>query len=1191
MVVLERLDVISRRFEAAWQAGSTPRIDDYLDEAQVGEATDGVHPILLELIPIDLEYRWRSPRSRMEDTCPNPPEQTGAFQREPDLPLRPLLEDYLARYPAIGSAYDLPLELIVEEYQVRHLWGDRPEHAEYGRRFPRQSESLERSVLRDADQQISLSRAENLAARLAGVENLAASITGREFLSELTRTGLVSSEDIRVLKARIIEPNCPLDASILAESLVREDKLTPFQAEAIFYRRMGSLILGNYVLLERLGQGGMGEVYKAKHRVMGRAVAIKMLKPALALDEHAAARFKREIKALARLKHPNIVTAYDAGQCGGDFFLVMEYVEGRDLASVLKERGPLPIGQATGYVIQAAQGLQYAHQEGVLHRDMKPANLLIDRSGAVKILDLGLSRAAQPITEASGESITQSDQIIGTYDYMAPEQAANARLADVRCDVYSLGCTLYALVTGTIVYPRESIPEKILAHRAAPVPSLRVSRPDAPARLDSLLQRMIAKSPEDRPQTMAEVIDNLRGYAPSGASRPAPAKRTARKSVRLWVLATAIAPLLVLLGAVLYVSTNHGTVRIEIRDPAANIEVKVDGDRIEVAGLAEPLRLRAGTHFLEVDSPDFKSYSRSFAVRRAGEETLTVSLEPKPPTGESRRLAAVSSQPGSAQRQQETPANVPPTTEDRERSAAEWVLQCGGWVRVAAGSREVRVDSPERLPSGAFTLRGAFLSGSQQVRDVDMRHLKNLQGLRALSLDRSRVSDAAMTPLAELSQLENLNLSRTRISDAGLQSLRGLIQLQSLALQDCQLVTDAGLEHLASLKQLKSLDLWGTQVGDSGLKTISELRQLENLKVTGGGITDGGARHLAALKQLRSLDVGGTNLSDAGLDLLNELSGLTHLLVNSTVVSDAGLMQIAKLRNLTFLDLTLTRISDQGLASLATLPRLAELKLSGDYITDEGISQLTKCKRVSVLNLEGTCITSSGIRRLQAELPSCRISHWLGPQAGAGDKPEPATSIPTSQAALTPVFSEEFLEERALFKRARELRAWSGGLFIWESSFPGNGFTVPARFGEFSNGIIEVRGRIREGFGGSWSIVLGTHSSSREIRIFVFHNGAMVIVGDTLPADPSWEYGKGQFMHPAVKPVGQWNNLRVVLEPTGITVWMNGQRVCKRASVAKKSPTPYDVSLCMQNSFGKARAEFDHILFWPTTDVTQLPRD
>ncbi|MCY2991564.1 MAG: serine/threonine-protein kinase, partial [Planctomycetota bacterium] len=216
----------------------------------------------------------------------------------------------------------------------------------------------------------------------------AAPVTLQQFVDNLDRSGLLSSAQVSLLLDTLPVEERPSDAQALARELIRQGKLTKFQAAAVYQGKIESLVLREYVILERLGAGGMGEVFKALHRRMDRVVALKMLPPKAMSSPNAARRFQREVEAAARLLHPNIVTAFDAKEHHGLHFLAMEYVEGQDLARIVKDRGPLRVTEALDCILQAAKGLEYAHKHGVIHRDIKPANLLLSTDGTVKILDM-----------------------------------------------------------------------------------------------------------------------------------------------------------------------------------------------------------------------------------------------------------------------------------------------------------------------------------------------------------------------------------------------------------------------------------------------------------------------------------------------------------------------------------------------------------------------------------------------------------------------------------------------------------------------------------------------------------------------------------------------------------------------------------------------------------------------------------
>jgi serine/threonine protein kinase/tetratricopeptide (TPR) repeat protein len=342
-----------------------------------------------------------------------------------------------------------------------------------------------------------------------------------EFRRALLEIGLVAEDELARFAAA-----APPDEGVLglARTLVTAGKLTAYQSAALYQRKGRGLVIGPYLILDKLGAGGMGVVFKARHRRLGPVVALKILPPSFARDRMAVSRFKREVEAAGRLNHPNIVAALEADEDRGVHFLVMEYVEGRDLDRVVRERGPLRIAEALDYLIQAARGLEAAHAQGIVHRDIKPSNLMLDAAGTVRVLDMGLALivdASNPFGAAAATRLTASGMYMGTVDYMAPEQAEDSKRADHRADIYSLGCTLFYLLTAREPFVGETVLKRLMAHQERPAPALRAARPDAPTPLEEAYQKMMAKRPADRPVSMSEVIALLEACRAAAAELPA----------------------------------------------------------------------------------------------------------------------------------------------------------------------------------------------------------------------------------------------------------------------------------------------------------------------------------------------------------------------------------------------------------------------------------------------------------------------------------------------------------------------------------------------------------------------------------------------------------------------------------------------------------------------------------------------
>jgi serine/threonine protein kinase len=296
----------------------------------------------------------------------------------------------------------------------------------------------------------------------------------------------------------------------LAELLIEANLITRWQADKLLAGKHRGFRLGKYKLLGQIGKGGMSSVYLAEHELMKRRVAIKVLPRNRVGDSSYLERFRLEARAVAKLDDPNIVRAYDIDNEGDVHYIVMEYVDGHDLHQAIVNNGPLDFDTAADYIAQVANGLQHAHEMGLVHRDIKPANCLVDKHGTVKLLDLGLAK----LTEDDQASLTMANEenVLGTADYLAPEQALNSHEADSRSDIYSLGCTLYFLLTGSPPFPEGSISERLLKHQTARPDSIFKTRPEAPPSIVEICEVMMSKKPDDRYQSAGEVASELKSW-------------------------------------------------------------------------------------------------------------------------------------------------------------------------------------------------------------------------------------------------------------------------------------------------------------------------------------------------------------------------------------------------------------------------------------------------------------------------------------------------------------------------------------------------------------------------------------------------------------------------------------------------------------------------------------------------------
>ncbi len=401
-----------------------------------------------------------------------------------------------------------------------------------------------------------------------------------------------------------------------------------------------------YAVRELVGIGGMGAVYRASHRLMNREVAIKIIRPEILTRTGAVDRFHREVKAAAMLSHPNIVTAYDAEQVDDRHLLVMEFVEGRNLADEVKVGGPLGVSEACDYIRQAALGLQHAHEQGMVHRDIKPHNLMLTPAGQVKILDFGLaSLVVDEVVEEIGDgydtsttaaSLTKDGTVIGTPDYIAPEQVTDAHAADIRSDIYGLGCTLYCLLTGRPPFADDPVMEKIQSHRDRQPPPIDTLRGDLPPDLVGTIHKMMAKKPDERYQTPTDVAVALAPFTGTKHEiplRPAEASSSgSRSGFRIRNLLLASLPIFfAAAAAVIYVKTDTGTIAIETHDPNVRVIIEHEGKEVEILDQKsnQQVTLDTGMYSLRLGS-DAAAFELSlpegelFSLKRREQKIVTV---------------------------------------------------------------------------------------------------------------------------------------------------------------------------------------------------------------------------------------------------------------------------------------------------------------------------------------------------------------------------------------------------------------------------------------------------------------------------------------------------------------------------------------------------------------------------------------
>jgi tRNA A-37 threonylcarbamoyl transferase component Bud32 len=709
-----------------------------------------------------------------------------------------------------------------------------------------------------------------------------------DFLGDLGRYGLL--EPAQVAELRRTPPVG--DAKAMARALLDRGWLTPYQANQMLQGKGAELVLGSYVLLERLGEGGMGQVFKARHRNLGRVVALKLVRRERLANPDAVRRFQREIRAAAQLEHPHVVRAFDAAEAGGAHFFTMEYVEGTDLAHLVKDKGPLPVALACDYIRQAALGLQHAHEKGLVHRDIKPANLLLTLKGTVKVLDMGLARQAHAASEESGSTLTQENAVMGTPDYLAPEQCLDAHRVDIRADLYSLGCTLYFLLTGRPPFPGGSLGEKLVKQQLREAEPVERLRPDVPPAVAGVVRKLMAKRPEDRYQTPADLAAVL-----ARLDRPDP------EIEATWSLAPSPGP-----GAASphAATPADGTAAAATADTTARVVASHRQRRqaerrrwlrLNVAGTVVLLGLLGLLGFLFLSQDDLAPHSPR--AEPAAVEVAATGPEPKG-QGFEAWVQAVQRLP--AEQQVEAVR-----TKLRERNPGfdgqlTTKIANGVVLEMTMVSDEIIELSPLQALPGLTNLTCRALT----YRNGNLADLQPLQGMKLITLDCSSTQVADLKPLTGM-PMESLKCSFTQVVD--LTPLKGM-PLKTLHVGSTK-VTD-----LSPLQGMPLIDL------NCSNAPITDLRHLQGMPLEKLAISYTPVADLSPLRgmkgmQLKDLRLDGTKVVD-----LTPLVGmkLTFFACQRTAVTDLKPLQ----------DMPLTELycdfrPDRDTAILKAIPTLRSI--------------------------------------------------------------------------------------------------------------------------------------------------------------------------------------------------------------------------------------------------------------------------
>lgn len=763
--------------------------------------------------------------------------------------------------------------------------------------------------------------------------------------------------------------------------------------------------LAHYEVEQVIGRGGCGIVLKAFDEKLRRVVAIKVMAPELATTSPARKRFLREARAAAAIRHENVIGIH-AVEDQPLPYLVMEYIEGLTLQQKLDQTGPLDVREVLHIGRQVAAGLAAAHAQGLIHRDIKPGNILLENGkDHIKITDFGLARSADDA------SLTQSGVIAGTPLYMSPEQAQGQGI-DHRSDLFSLGSVLYVMVSGRPPF-RAATTLAVLKRVAEDQPRpIREIIPEAPDWLIALIGKLHAKNPDARFASAQEVADLLArclsemqqhgcvqspgDLLPMTLKPTDEAERSAQnerrsgkenaipaavsKPVRRWAAAAAVAVALFaglgmteatgltnVRGTVIRLFSPDGTLVVEVDDPG--VSVTIDGEEMVISGTgAKEIRLKPGQYKL-LASKDGK------VVRQ---ELVTV-------TTNGRQVVRVSKEAGPTGAD---PGVIEPKVADPDRRAAEYVLSVGGRVQINDIARFI--DRPADLPNAPFRLTCVWAEWKPKLDDAGLANFAGCRHLKELRLWQTLATEKGLAHLKDCKSLTTLSLHSNLLTDAALGHFAGCDDLQVLDLHSCYKITAAGLAHFKDYKRLKTLvlrhvrvgdaalvhfkdckelrvlDLGETAISDAGLENFKDCKNLEYLWLFGNPkITDAGLAHFQDCRQIKDLNLARLPMvTDKGLASFQNCTGLEQLHLAGTQVSNDGFGLFKGCKELWHLVLFDTPLTDAALAQVKGYPLLKELDLSGTRVTEAGLAHLKDCPALTRLGMQRTVLTDGSIETL-----------------------------------------------------------------------------------------------------------------------------------------------------------------------------------------------------------------------------------
>ena len=708
-----------------------------------------------------------------------------------------------------------------------------------------------------------------------------------ELIASIVANGLCNKDTLRQILEDLTDPT---NSRSLGKALVRNELLTEFQADVLMHRKPIPLRLGDYVIRSLIGVGGMGAVYKAWHQRLDRLVAAKLVIPERHQSEDSLRRFEREIRALTRLEHTNIVTAYDAGQVDSVLYLIMQLVDGVDVSRLNRRISRFKVCDACEVTAQAAAGLMFAHENGLIHRDIKPSNLMVTRDGTVKVMDLGLARGDSLNEE---QEITASGKLIGTIDYMSPEQGTNSHDANERSDIYSLGATLYRMLSGKspLGDSHGTLGKAAALVRDEATPLQRL-RPDIPPRLAGYIARMMSKDPRQRPESMRDVMEVMAQY--SDGSQLSDMVQGGREFAET------------------YAADLHHP-----RRPSKLIATGLAGliGAVVIAGIIITIKNPDGTETkLKIDN---------------GSE-VEIDLSQQSP-----RVTVI-------------PETVPSSsTNALELAVAKRILSIRGEVVVRFGddAGTVTLTSEGPFPSKAFRLEGLIMRQvAGALTDDDLEQISKLKHLTSVNIYDSGLTDERFGMIAKLPTLEAIHGGFNGLTAEGVVMLENHPTLNHLNLWGGRLIdASVALPSLSTIPNLSVINVGYWNITDDDLPHLAKLPKLESLWLEGNKrLTSQGFSALQNMKGLKKLALGGTAFDDSAAQYLAGLAQLEFLQLKNTSVTEKTVALISNLPKLGAISLPPSASSDDSLRLLQSCKSLIQLSLKDSNLSAEALDEFRK---------------------------------------------------------------------------------------------------------------------------------------------------------------------------------------------------------------------------------------------------------